>query len=420
MGELNQFGKRLEALRKKKANELGRRITQAEIAEELKITPAAYSAWETGRTRPTIEALPQLARIFSISIDDLLGYELGNASSLNSKTEFNLSWSLRRPSLEEPSWKGVEAWRLLVQGKDIETIKSELGAHSQKEVEQYLLGVIYSDTINIDHLARNNEMATQLQQKFGLKKVEVISMHPKWLLRFKYIILGEAARLYFKSQVNIGWRVGISGGYAVSRLVYALRPGDCESIHVYPLATSPIEDAAIEANSLVGALSYRHFGHNVRGYKLPFTSLSNKVGSEISRFQQLSTQILSLAKSVDIAFIGLGDFEHKVVPGNWPEQIAEKFGVDLELLRNAAVGDILYHPVNQDGQPVPSEIDNLFRSLELEDLRRMVEWGEQQGQQVVAIAAGNQKMRIAYACLKGKYANVFIIDDELAGALLTG
>ena len=42
----------------------------------------------------------------------------------------------------------------------------------------------------------------------------------------------------------------------------------------------------------------------------------------------------------------------------------------------------------------------------------------QLGVQVVVIASGRRKVEIARAAIKAGYANVFIIDDQLARALL--
>ena len=79
-----------------------------------------------------------------------------------------------------------------------------------------------------------------------------------------------------------------------------------------------------------------------------------------------------------------------------------------------AIGDILYHLIDQHGRPVAPEISDLVCSIDLLDLRQMVRLGVQ----VVIIASGRQKRDIARAVIKAGYANVFIMDDELAHALL--
>lgn len=93
----NKFSRRLRELREAKAQKLGRRrIPQREVAAELNITPGAYGSWESGRTRPGIEMLPQIAGYFEVSIDFLLGHTAGvQASPERITTETGLTLSLK-------------------------------------------------------------------------------------------------------------------------------------------------------------------------------------------------------------------------------------------------------------------------------------------------------------------------------------
>ena len=47
-------------------------MTQKELAKKLGVTDKAISRWETGRGYPDIEILPDLADVFSVSINELL------------------------------------------------------------------------------------------------------------------------------------------------------------------------------------------------------------------------------------------------------------------------------------------------------------------------------------------------------------
>lgn len=47
--------------------------TQKELAKLLNITPACLSKYETGRSLPTPETLSQIADIFNVTVDYLLG-----------------------------------------------------------------------------------------------------------------------------------------------------------------------------------------------------------------------------------------------------------------------------------------------------------------------------------------------------------
>ncbi len=61
-----EFGKFLMTLRKEKG------ITQSQLAEKLNVTDKAVSRWETGRNYPDIETFERLAKIFEITVSELL------------------------------------------------------------------------------------------------------------------------------------------------------------------------------------------------------------------------------------------------------------------------------------------------------------------------------------------------------------
>ncbi len=51
-----------------------KKLTQAELAEEMGIAPASVNKWMTGGT-PAIDKLPQLCEILEITPNDLFGFE---------------------------------------------------------------------------------------------------------------------------------------------------------------------------------------------------------------------------------------------------------------------------------------------------------------------------------------------------------
>ena len=52
------------------------KITQEQLANALYVSPQAISRWESGTCYPDIESLPMLADVFSVSVDELIGYKL--------------------------------------------------------------------------------------------------------------------------------------------------------------------------------------------------------------------------------------------------------------------------------------------------------------------------------------------------------
>ena len=67
MFNMQQIGRKISSLRKE------RNMTQMELADKLNISFQAVSNWERCNSMPDISKLPELADIFQISVDELLG-----------------------------------------------------------------------------------------------------------------------------------------------------------------------------------------------------------------------------------------------------------------------------------------------------------------------------------------------------------
>lgn len=61
-----EFNEKLQTLRKQKG------LTQEELASALYVSRTAISKWESGRGYPGIESLKEIAKFFSVTIDELL------------------------------------------------------------------------------------------------------------------------------------------------------------------------------------------------------------------------------------------------------------------------------------------------------------------------------------------------------------
>lgn len=61
-----EFNKKLQALRKQSG------LTQEALAEKLYVSRTAISKWESGRGYPSIDSLKDIARLFSVTVDELI------------------------------------------------------------------------------------------------------------------------------------------------------------------------------------------------------------------------------------------------------------------------------------------------------------------------------------------------------------
>ncbi len=69
------LGLRISEFRKKNA------LTQEEFAEKLGVTAQAVSKWENDISCPDIMLLPEIAKIFKVSIDELMGIKTPSSSN---------------------------------------------------------------------------------------------------------------------------------------------------------------------------------------------------------------------------------------------------------------------------------------------------------------------------------------------------
>lgn len=67
MFDMKKIGKKISTLRKEE------NMTQMELADRMGISFQAVSNWERGNSMPDISKLPELAEIFGVTLDELLG-----------------------------------------------------------------------------------------------------------------------------------------------------------------------------------------------------------------------------------------------------------------------------------------------------------------------------------------------------------
>lgn len=64
-----EFSEKLQKLRTQ------RNLTQEQLANQLFVSRTAISKWETGRGRPNLDSLQAIAKLFGVSLDELLSTE---------------------------------------------------------------------------------------------------------------------------------------------------------------------------------------------------------------------------------------------------------------------------------------------------------------------------------------------------------
>ncbi|MGM0213940.1 hypothetical protein IGI42_001481 [Enterococcus sp. AZ109] len=69
-----------------KDNRTKHKLTQEQLAEKIFVSKKTISNWETGRTTPDIDSLIRLARLFDLSLDNILLEESAIVKDIRRKT----------------------------------------------------------------------------------------------------------------------------------------------------------------------------------------------------------------------------------------------------------------------------------------------------------------------------------------------
>ncbi len=99
MFNMEKIGKRIADLRRKK------NMTQLDLADRLEISFQAVSNWERGSSMPDIAKLPELAKIFNVSIDEILGEKspILNSAMQNELSSYVKNNEITKEELEDVS-----------------------------------------------------------------------------------------------------------------------------------------------------------------------------------------------------------------------------------------------------------------------------------------------------------------------------
>ena len=106
-----------------------RNLKQKDVAERLEIAISTLSSWETGANEPPIKALIELADIYHVNMDYLLGHE-----------EESISWGELLTRISICRDKSIQLSGLL-------KALNDLSEQDQKEVLNYIRYLRYKNSI---------------------------------------------------------------------------------------------------------------------------------------------------------------------------------------------------------------------------------------------------------------------------------
>lgn len=222
--------------------------------------------------------------------------------------------------------------------------------------------------------------------------------------------IGAAAAYYVESTIKPNEVIGLSSwSGTLLALVDAMhsvpRKNDVQVVQILGGIGNPA--AEIHAARLT-----ERFAKLVNGTAI-FLPAPGVVGSEaalqILREDQYVQEATNLFDKVTLALIGIG----AVKPSDLLAKSGNTFSEEeLNMLRNeGAVGDILLHFFDANGQLVETPLDKRVMSMNLQQIHR--------ADRAVAVAGGQRKQHAILGALRGRWINVLITDCFTAQRLVT-
>ena len=240
------------------------------------------------------------------------------------------------------------------------------------------------------------ELEQKLMSTFSLKDVFIVpaAENP----RHVNAGISKAASMYINERLTNGAVINMGYGNTPSRILNQLAM----------MAEHPITCIA-----LTGGVSYylpdaRSNVFNAKLHLVPAPLLtSSKEMAHAMRNETSVSEVSRMSELAQMTVIGIGSMHESAT--------IFKTGVlshndYLYLGMQGAVGDVLSHFIDDQGQLIKTPIEERLISTSLEKLKKL--------NNVIGVAAGLHKAKAIRAVLNGQYLDVLITDDRTAEAIL--
>jgi deoxyribonucleoside regulator len=252
-------------------------------------------------------------------------------------------------------------------------------------------------------LRRNRKMEDQLCINFGLDQAWVLE-HTQYydntsLLR----ILGKLGARCLQSRLFDGVHIGVGWGGAVLEVVRAMPQLELQQAVVVQLIGSVShESLATDGSEITRRLSEK-LNASYRFLPAPLFVNSRETAQNLLQ-QKAIRETLDLAKSVDVALIGIGTTDPELSSLMRAGYMTNE---ELkEIQSGGAVGDVLSTLLSEDGVPLELLPNHQSIGLDSESLRSIPS--------VIGVAGNAGKAPAILAALRGQYVNVLVTDVETA------
>ncbi|MBA3870270.1 MAG: helix-turn-helix domain-containing protein [Anaerolineae bacterium] len=322
--------------------------TQENIGDYLNCGKANIARWEKGERRPTIEDIARLCILYGCTYNQLL-------SQFDAKSQSNKIQFIRRPSPlmllreneDEDIESGIKILTGLLNGETIDDLYKHVELSKYRGNRDIIIGflrnVLLSGAISFTHIPLAEKLQSQLVAKYPVLQdsvfvTDIPQVVPDQALRPE-LVAWTASRAIL-SKIENAQRIGIAGGYTLSRMCQISPPTmqQFNGTSWTPLLTFRDEETNNRtANSIVQHMRYHHY--NSTSTYLPYISPENYLNNKNY------DAVFSAWERLSIAFVSGHTWE--TVPPSYESLFRH---LEKKGLRNQIAGEFLGYILDVDGE----------------------------------------------------------------------
>lgn len=235
----------------------------------------------------------------------------------------------------------------------------------------------------------------QLMDKYGLKDVflipEVSETHPNEAI-------ARAGAMYIADRLGDSACISVGYGDTLSRTIN----------HLATMVQSPVTCISLTGGVSNYLPNTRSNVFNARLYLMPAPLLaSSPEMASAMREEKSVSEIIRMSDLSSFTLVGIGALgENATIFHSGLLSPTDMFFLKM----NHAVGDVLGHFIDQDGNLIHTPIEDRLISTPLDKLKKT--------KNVIGLAAGQEKIEAIRAVLRGGYLDILITDETTANLLL--
>lgn len=312
--------------------------------------------------------------------------------------------ALAEPSVDtEEELQARVAWHYYVGNLTQQEIAQRIGSNRVR-VNRLLAASRESGMVQITINSRLTPcvaLEEALTKRFGLEAAVVVPTGADNEANMAAIGIGGAN--YLARQIEAGQTIGLGWGRTIRAVLRALPQRAYGPVSAVSLQGGLSHCPSINTFDIVSDFANLCQADGFL-FAAPIYVSSQKVRDMLLQ-EDAVRETYERARQSDLALLTCGDLTESLVVTygiNDPEQVRA-------LEKAGAVGDMLGHFMDADGEAIDHPLNRRTVAITLEDLRKI--------RRVVLVSGGAKKFAVTRAALRGRYPSVLVTDEETARRL---